>query len=230
MSRETDADPTLSVTRRQTIAGVGGVFGVALGSTSRARAQPTPETGTGEGALITRKALIPQVGQPFEGEYVGQFVLFVDPTPREDITPESVAECDFTNWPPEQTRGYEGLLIDRLTDEPRGVEVPMYLNENQPRIDVGNAFIVMQTHSCPGDVLGLELEEVPVETFAPEYGTVEHPLVGEEPGPTVSPIEDGQQPQDDGIINAPGQPGFGILAALAGIGGGALLRRLIRRI
>lgn len=213
------------MTRREVITSVGVTVGTVLGSTTLARAQT--ETQTGGEAQITRMAVIPQVGAPFEGNYTGQFVIFTDPTPRNDVSPEVVAECDIVNWAPEQTRGYEVLIADRLTDEPRGTTVQAFLNGNKPQIDVGQAFIIDRTHACPGGFLKLELEGVPVKTFNPEYGTEVNPAVGESPGPTVSPTSD--QTEEPGIIDAPGQPGFGLLAAIAGLSGAAFLRRLVRR-
>lgn len=209
------------MTRREVVSGLIGAGGVMLGSAAPARAQT--QTPTDGQAQITTMAVIPQVGAPFEGNYTGQFVIFTDPTPRDDVTPEVIAECEGVNWTPEQTRGYQVLIADRLTDEPRGVAVQAYLNGNEPRIGLGNAFIINRVHACPGDYLMLELEAAPVETFAPEYGTINHPLVGESPGPGVSPTD-----APDGI-DAPGQPGFGALAALAGLGIAGLVRRLRRR-
>jgi hypothetical protein len=160
------------------------------------------------------------VGQPFEGEYVGQFVIFTDPTPDDEVSPAIVGECDFANWTPAETRGYRGLLLDRLTDDPVSTEISMYTNANKERVPVGTSFIVGRAEPCDGDFLGLELEAVPVDQFNPDYDTDENPVVGEEPGPTVSPVEGGK-------TVAPGQPGLGVGAAVAGLGGGAFLYRLL---
>ena len=216
------------MTRRSVIGGIGGAAGALFGGTSIARAQETTETAE-RGNQITRTAVIPDVGEPFTGNYVGQFLLFTDPTSDDDVSPPAVADCDAVGWPPERTRVYQVLLVDRLTDDPQGVVLQAYLDESQPRIGVGNALIVNRAHDCTGDYLALELENVPVQTFVPEYGTVQHPLVGESPGPTVAPVGQGTATEEDGPLDTPGQSGFGILAALVGLGGGALLRRDLRR-
>lgn len=209
--------------RRAVLAGLGGLLGASVGP-GIGRAGQTA-TATDEPAQITTKAVVPDVGGPWTGNYVGQFVVFTDPTPRDDVSPPVVADCDFADWPASRTRGYQVLLADRLTDEPRGVTVGAYLDAADPQIDVGRTFIIQRTHACPDDFLGLELEEVPVETFVPEREQVEHPLVGEEPGPTLPGT--GTPTGDPVAIDAPGQPGLGAPAALAGVLGAALLRRLV---
>ena len=185
-------------------------------------------TGTAAGpeneAQINLKAVIPEVGQPFQGQYVGQFVVFTDPTPRQDASPEVIAECDFAGWPPERTRTSQVLLLDRISEnDPQGVTVRAFLNEDNPDISVGNTFIIGRTHSCPGPYLGLELENVPEQNFQPAEEPGNAPLVAESPGPTVTP-----NAEEDGSPS-PGMPGFGPVAALAGIGGAALLRKLLGR-
>lgn len=212
-------DRKAAVSRRSVLAGVAvGASSIGVSSTPTVAQTPTTEP-AGE-AQIHRRAIVPRVGQPFRGEYVGQFVLFTDPTPDDEVTPSIVGECDFAEWPPEETRGYQGLLIDRLSDDSKGVTVPMYLDQNKERVELGDAFIVNQVESCSDDFIGVELEDVPVESFNPTYDTGENPLVGEEPGPAVSPAEEEQ-------TAAPGQPGLGAGAALVGIGGAALLRRFL---
>lgn len=214
MSHSTDGETRLS--RRRLLVTAAGVGSIGL-SAGLGRAQTTTTEPEGE-AQIRQRAVVPRVGQPFQGEYVGQFVVFTDPTPRDDVTPAIVGECDFANWAPEDTRGYQGLLLDRLTDDPVSTEIPMYTNGNKERVPVGQSFIVGRTEPCRDDFVGLEMESVPVQRFEPDYDTQDNPLIGEEPGPTVSPVEGGE-------TEAPGQPGLGVGAALAGIGA-ALLRRL----
>lgn len=81
--------------------------------------------------------------------------------------------------------------MDRLTDEPQGVEIPMYLNGNKERVDVGSMFIIGRIEACSEQFIGVELEAIPVSRFNPNYHTGENPLVGEEPGPAVSPLPEG---------------------------------------
>lgn len=212
------------MSRRAAVRCLGGAVAGVLGSSAVAGAQTETPTGGGA-ARVSRRAVIPEVGPPFEGNYAGQFLLFTDPTPGEPVSPSVVGECDAVDWKPAETQGYRALLVDRLTDEPRGVDLQAFVNGTEPRIEVGAAFIVNQVFDCPGAVLALELEAVPVETFAPEYGTGDLPLVGESPGPTVSPAAG----EGTDVIDAPGQPGFGLLAAGVGVGAAAWLRRRVRR-
>ena len=217
------------------LAGAGSVALGAVGATGTASAQDaqTTETGADAGttgdpgpddeAQIRTRAVIPRVGQPFEGNYVGQFLIFTDPTPNDSVSPQVVGECDYADWAPEATRGYQGLLIDRLTDDPQGVEVPMYTNGNEPRVDVGTTFIVDGLHPCGDEFVGLGLESAPVSRFQPDYSTADNPLVGESPGPTVE--GDGAE-GGDGETPAPGMPGFGAVATAVGVGAAALLGKL----
>ena len=215
----TDPDSgSVERSRRSVLAAAGAGVGIIGASAGRSRAQTT--TGSGGQAQIYTRAIVPRVGEPFQGEYVGQYIIFTDPTPNEEVSPAIVGECDFAEWAPSETRGYQGLLIDRLTDEPRGVDIPMYLNANKERVPVGNTFIVDQVSACSDDFVGVQLEDVPVTRFEPDYDTGENPLVGEEPGPTVSPVPEGQ-------TEAPGQPGLGVGAAVLGVGTAALLKRFL---
>ena len=219
---------TVDRSRRSVLAIAGAGVGIVGVSSSGSRAQTTTES-DGEAQIQTR-VVIPRVGEPFQGEYVGQFLIFTDPTPRDDVSPQIVGECAFAEWEPEETRGYQGLLLDRLQGEeldeaeedPQGTEVSMYTNGNEPRVEVGTVFIVNGVEPCGEDFLGLELESVPAERFQPDYSTVENPLVGEEPGPTVSPAPEGQ-------TDGPGQPGLSFGAALLGIGTAVLLKRVLGR-
>ena len=205
------------------LAGAAGLAGVGFGAgVGTAQTETgTGATGTDGEAQIQTRVVIPRVGQPFEDGYVGQFLIYTDPTPNDDVTPQIVGECDYADWAPEDTRGYQGLLIDRLTDDPRGVEVPMYTNGNDPRVSAGTTFIVDGVHPCNGEFVGLGLESAPVSRFRPDYSTAQNPLVGEPAGEPA----DG----DGGGTPTPGMPGFGPVAALGGIGGAALLRKLLGR-
>lgn len=216
---ETTGDET-ALSRRSLLASAVVGFGSVGAFSGVGRAQNGTDEPDG-GAQIYTRAIVPRVGEPYEGQYVGQYILFTDPTPDDEVDPAIVGECDFAEWEQSETRGYQGLLVDRLTDEPRGVEIPMYTNGTKERVDVGETFIVNRVESCGEDFIGVELEAVPVEQFRPNYDTDENPLVGEEPGPGVSPTQDGD-------AEGPGQPGFGIVAAVVGLGVAGLVRTLIR--
>lgn len=210
-----------AITRRTALRAVPGLVGTVVGLSAAARAQSETET-TGQ-AQITTTVVIPELGPPFEGNYTGQFVIFTDPTPNNEVSPAIIAECDSVDWTPEQTNGYEVLIVDRLSDDPQGVSVQAFVDGTQPRVDVGNGFIINRTQACPRGYLMLELEDVPIQTFNPRYGTEDDGLVGESPGPTISPTD------DQGGTEAPGQPGFGAAAAMVSVGVAMWLRRLLTR-
>lgn len=96
----------------------------------------------------------------------------------------------------------------------------MYLDQNNERAELGDASIINEVESCSGDFIGVELEAVPVDSFDPTCDTGENPLIGEEPGPAVSPAGEEQ-------TAAPGQPGLGAGAALVAMAGAAQLRRFL---
>lgn len=68
----------------------------------------------------------------------------------------------------------------------------MYLDQNNERAELGDASIINEVESCSGDFIGVELEAVPVDSFDPTCDTGENPLIGEEPGPAVSPAGEEQ--------------------------------------
>lgn len=215
-ARSPDRD---GLTRRAVVSGICAAGAATLGSTAAAHAQDG--TATEAGAQLTRTAVVPAVGEPFAGNYVGQFVILTDPTPREDVTATIVEGCDAADWAPEESLGYQVLIADRLSDDPRGVSVEAFLDASAPPIELGNAFIVNRTHPCAGDAVVLDIEAVPVRRFNPRYGEGGG-LVGASPGPTLSPTG------GTADVDAPGQPGFGALAAMVGVGIAAWVRRLRR--
>ena len=215
------------ITRRRLLAASGGAVGVAAGFAGSAGAQSATTTAasgatspgdtTATEAQIQRRAIVPTVGEPFTDNYLGQFLVFTDPTPHQEVSPEIVGECAFADWAPAETRGYQGLLADRLSDAPRGVEVPVFLNGNQPPVGLGDVYIVGSVETCSEHYLGLELETVPVRRVKGPGGSLggggtagEEARAGDDVGEAT--VADG------------GQPGFGILAGTLGLGGAGLLR------
>ncbi len=133
----------------------------------------------------------------FMDDYQGQFVFVDEPT--DDDAEPPLDECAMeSTWPSEETQAYEGQLLDRRRDIGLTVDLTVFTDGRKAQIEPGTFFIIQGTGSCPGDWIGLEAESVPRRA-----------LVGEDPGPTVTP--------SDGS-------GFGVLAALAGAAGAAALR------
>lgn len=79
--------------RRSVLATAGVSAGIIGISASESRAQTTTDP-DGQAQIHTR-AIIPHVGQPFEGEYIGQYITFTDPTPNDTVSPAIVDECAF---------------------------------------------------------------------------------------------------------------------------------------
>ncbi|WP_327051183.1 hypothetical protein [Halomicrococcus gelatinilyticus] len=166
--------------RRQVLSSVAGVTGaVALGSGAEAANQDAADDGEEEeeaGARVNRQIVGPAV-QPFEGNYVGQFLIASYPSESE-VSPAVVDDCDWPNWQADQTRLYQGMYLDRLSRRPQYVRVEFYMNANRPSVKAGAPFIITETASCPDDYLGMEVQSVPGDVTQ-----------GEPPGPTVPPSE-----------------------------------------
>jgi hypothetical protein len=183
-------------TRRAFLAGVGGVVGTALVSKATMAQKRT-----------TRQMLVPK-SQPFEGNYVGQFVIVAD-AKKKQVSPDVVTNCQFPNWKPEKTQVYDATLVDRLSDSPQSVRTEIFMNGTKRTIRVGQPFIISNAVSCSNEYVGLEAQSVP--TSAADGGSM---------GPTVPGTNEGSGE----TTNRSGQSGFGVLAAVAGVGGAGLLR------
>lgn len=158
-------------------------------------------------ARVSRRMVLPTVDR-FEGNYVGQFVIFQS---RRDVSPADVPVdgCGFTeSWPSEQTRAYDGQLLDRISATPTAVDLPVYVDGSKEPIRSDSTFIVQNTFDCPDGYVGIEGEWVARRSVD---GTPLGPTVAGGPSPTPT--------------DAPA-PGFGVLAALLG-GAGALAGRAL---
>lgn len=163
------------------------------------------ETGTEtSGARATQRMMIPEV-DAFEDNYVGQFA-FVQTLREESPDDLPSQDCGFEEtWPTDETRAYNGQLLDRIQEEPVAAEIPIYTDGRTDRIDDHTAYIVQNTVECPDGYVGLEAEWV-----------TRRALVGKDPGPTVAPTE------------TTDTPGFSVLVAVVG-GLGAIAYRALRR-
>lgn len=121
--------------RRAFLAGASGVFGTALAS-KVTMAQKRP----------TRQMLVPK-SQPFEGNYVGQFVIVADSKDKQ-MSPDVIDNCRFPNWKPEKEQVYDAALVDRLSDSPQSMRTDIFMNGTNRTIRVGQPFIISNTVSC----------------------------------------------------------------------------------
>lgn len=182
----------MKLTRRDALSGVAGTIAAAsIGGRAEARQ-----------ARIKRRMVIPAV-DAFE-DYDGQFV-FIDEPVDADATEVPVGECEFAStWPAEETKVYEGQLLDRRQEVPLAVDLKVYTNGNKAQIEPATHFIIQNTHACPGGYIGLEAESVPRQALA-----------GKPPGPTVTGTA------TDG-------PGFGVIVGLGSAASGGVLAALRR--
>lgn len=159
-------------TRRRVLSTVAGIAGgVTLSGGAANAAQETDEGVTRY--RLTRQMVVPEV-EPFDGNLVGQFVIINFPT-DEDVSPSVVSDCEFPDWSAEQTKLYEGMLLDRLRTSPQYVRVDVYMNANQPTVRAGAPFVISDRSSCPGDFAGVSAQSVPESVTRGEPG-----------GPTVT--------------------------------------------
>lgn len=179
--------------RRQVLKSAGGVAAAAaLGS--------TPGTAT---ATLARTMIVPTV-EVFADNYTGQFLAINDRDVDREIDPAALEDCS-AGWSSDETQVYDGQLLDRRSEEPLAVQVPVFADDQQADVAEGTLFIIDGASQC-GDYVSLDAVSVPTRS-----------LVGEPPGPTVTESGGG------------GVPGFGVVLGGLGIAGGAIARSLWKR-
>lgn len=202
----------MALSRRQLLATAGTV---GAGLTVEPAVASAQENGTNEsgadGSRVTTRAIMPETDRISNDQnYTG---LFLHLTARlEDAQVEGVEQCDFANWDPGNTDVYETQLINRIGDDTETVASSAYL-PHQTDLRPGDVFVINSQHDCPeGAYIGLRLEQLLARDLDRGYDDVSE---GE-----------GDSGGGGGSSGAAG-PGFGPLAAVGGIAGGAyaLLRR-----
>lgn len=146
---------------------------------------------------VTRRVLIPRV-EEFEDNFVGQWVAL---NATADIDEEVADECEYANWSSDETQAYEGQLLDRRSEEPIAIDIPVFTNGTKAELEVHSVFIINRVHDCSSDYVGVDLEWVPRRSVR-----------GEPPGPTVSESE--------------GTPGVGAVGAIAVLATAAVTRAI----
>jgi hypothetical protein len=185
---EEDTDRTHS--RREVLGATGGLMAVAtVGSFQQVSNS------------IDRTMIVPAADQ-FEDNYAGQFVAINDEQIDAEIEASALNDCS-PEWSPDETKVYDGQLVDRRSEQPIAVQVPVFTNGNLPGIASGTMFTINSATPCGQTYVSLDAVSVRSRS-----------LVGKPPGPTVT--------QDQ-------TPGFGALLAGGGIAGGLFVRRLWNR-
>lgn len=148
---------------------------------------------------VSRRALVPRV-EEFEDDFVGQWVA-LNATVDIELEVDIADECDYANWPPDETRAYEAQLLDRRSEEPIAVDILTFTDGTEPDFEVNSVFIINRVHDCTPEHVGVDLVWVPRRSVR-----------GEEPGPTAT--------EPDGI------PGMGALGALGALAAVAIARAI----
>jgi hypothetical protein len=197
MARHTESEPV--VARRTVLAGVGSAVG-ALAASGSVAAQ---ERG------VTARAALPAADEYADSDLAGFFV-HVDPAP-DPVQAPLAEECEYANWPREETMAYEVLLIDRKDDDHFSTQTRLYIPDSRT-VPEGGLYVINGVTECAGSYIGIEIEQL--------YANVS--VVGE-----VSPSGDGaaDDPGGGGETTATDGAGLGVLTALAGLGGAGALSR-----
>lgn len=206
--------------RRGFLAGVSGVA-CGVGATTTAAAQETTEgqeTEDGEGtedggqAQATREVVLQEQGDPWDGNYTGQFLIAAYRSDNQDAIPSAVGDCEM-DWGVGEAARYNGVLVDRIRDNPQRREIEMYVDGTASEIPRGTPFMITRKADCTSEFIRLTIETVPPDRAEEAEGT----------GPTVEGGSDGNGTDTD---TGGGMPGFGALVAGAGIVGGTAVRLL----
>jgi len=179
-------------TRRRVLSGAAGAV-VGVGALAGA-------TSAQESKVTTTMAV--PASSEFEGNYVGQFLVLTSGGRTPSSTP-GLDDCSATSWTPSESRAYDGLLVDRLAQDPRGVERTVYVAAEDREVAAGSTFVVSDATDCR-DFVALGVEQV---------------------GPLSVP-EGTETAADDGDENGavPGFTGVGVVAAVAALLGISALR------
>lgn len=195
------------IERRAFLGGIGGLVGAGA-ATGAAAAQ--------EEQQATREVVMERQGDPWEGNYTGQFLVVTYRADDQGSVPGAVDNCEM-EWGIDEATLYNANLVDRIRDDPQRRELQVWVDGTLPEIDRGTPFIVTRTNECTSQFLRLTIEAVPEDRGEEANGS----------GPTVP--GDGTTPgggTDGETDTGGGMPGFGALVGAAGVGGGLLLRAL----
>jgi PGF-CTERM protein len=155
---------------------------------------------------VTRPAVIQQPDR-FAGQNLAGFTIRV--TDGQSYPATSVAvDCEFDGWPPGSVTSHDAHLVDRKQADSPARETVLYV-DGDISIATGQTYLVNTFQQCGTDYVGVELEGIDQGTGAP-----------------VVEIEDDERPNAN-TGTAAETPGFGVVAALAGVAGlaGLLARR-----
>ncbi|WP_135534188.1 hypothetical protein [Halostella pelagica] len=211
----------LRIRRRTFLAGVSGIaysFGTGTSAAAQETEEDGQETDDGQGTeeegevQATREIVLQEQGDPWNGNYVGQFMIATYRPDDQGSIPAAVGDCEM-DWGVNEALRYNGMLVDRIRDDPQRREVEMYVDGTTWETEMGTPFIITRKSDCTDEFIRLTIETVP-----PDRGEV---ATGS--GPTVE-----GEPDENGTNTdtGDGMPGFGALVAGTGIAGGVATRLL----
>jgi len=174
--------------------------------------------GAGAGGVQTasaqdrrRGAVIPTV-EEFEDNYTGQWIELNE---RTSAPGDPVGGCDAAGWSPDDTQAYNGFLMDRRTGSAPIIELNVLTEAGDTGPEEDTTYVVNETTECGNDFVFLDLRAVPIRSVA-----------GGPAGPEADQDGGGGDGGDGGAGDS--TPGFGIAAAAAALGAGAVARVLNR--
>lgn len=151
-------------------------------------------------AATTTRVVILSSEEFTRGDGYAGYFIHIGSESTSEFSVSDLEDCQFENYNPSSVAAYDGSLIDRQDEASRQLPIQIY-TAAAADIDPGTLWVVNRGVDCPsGDFVGLELEQI---------------------GATVVRAD------PEGASGGVGLPGFGPLAAIAGLigGGWALSRR-----
>ena len=231
-----------SVSRRTFLAGVGATAGLAAGAGTAAGQSTATETGTGSesetgtgtASAGERRGLVPAY-EEFSGEgeaYQSQYLLISDPT--DEQPPEgAVSNCGAAGWSADGAATYEVSILERLDQTTEVIKgTSFYTPESGGSFEVGSTWQIAEATRC-GEHIALTLREVDPEEEGLQVDTsaqtdVEGSLSEDE---AVGQPSDGtrtgtgtETESGAGTETSANSPGFGVVAGIVGVLGGAAAR------
>ncbi|WP_435348096.1 hypothetical protein [Haloarchaeobius sp. HRN-SO-5] len=188
-----DASNGPARTRRQFLRRAGGTVVAGTAVTGATTAAPVAAQN------LLRRQLVFEDVAGVEIESNSHYVVLADLVREADreIDPSAVEGCNVVEFSPDETRTYEGIVVDRLRQDPQGYERQILTHARDERLPPGSVFIVSNAEPCSDGYVGVEAEAISDE-FAP-YGA------------------ETAQPADPGSGPIPGFRLAGAVAALAGV-------------
>lgn len=202
-----DPDTPTTLSRRRVLSTTAtGLAGLAAGP---ALASAQEDNGSDDGSeRIQTRGLVPETERvTADDDYTGLFVQLTARLEDLDVGAGDI-DCSFMNWDPENTDVYEAQLVERSGSEYETIPSQVYVPRDTD-LTAGDLFIVNSQRSCSGPYIGVQLENIRADGLDRGYTDV---------GSTGN--EGGDGGAGGGSSGAFG-PGFGPLAAVGGLAGGA---------